>query len=92
MRAAGPYIMSFRFSFAMRAEKTHKSLSDTGNESLGKQIWMHPHIRQTSDAAPGTVGMQGRQLQMTGQGTPDGHLRRVLIADLTEHYYVRVLA
>ncbi len=83
IRTACLDIMAFGLTLAVRTKQAHQPLGHARNQSLGKEIRMHTHVGQTGNAAPGTVRVQGREQEVSCQGTPDGHLGSVLIANLS---------
>ena len=75
----------------MRAQEPHETLRDGHYQRIGHQVRVYAHIRQTGYGAPGRVGVDRREEQVSRQRRPHGHLGRRPVADLTQHDDVGVL-
>ncbi len=76
---------------AFRADRAHEPLRDERFHDRGEQERLDIHIEQTSDAADCVVRVQRAENKMASHGSANGDVRRLDVANFTDHDDVRVL-
>src|SRR6058998_203646 len=74
------------------ANRAHEPL---GNERLHhrrEQKRFHIHVEQTCDATYGIVRVQRAKNEVASHGRANRYVRRLDVADLADHHYIRVLS
>ncbi len=67
-------------------------MRDEGLHHRGEQKRLHIHVEQTGDAADGVVGVQRAEDKVAGHRGADGDIRGLDIANLADHYHIRILS
>ena len=78
--------------FALLADPTHETLGDDAHEGVCDEEAGDTVIEQRGDGARGVVGVHRGQDQHAREGGAHGDSRRLVVADLTHHHDVGVLA
>ena len=77
---------------AVRANRPHEALRDETFHHRGEQEGFHVHVEQTRDASNGVIGVQRAENKVTSHRGTNRDVRRLDIADLTNHHYIRILS
>jgi len=75
----------------MRADPAHEALRDHADDVAGHEVGKHAQIHEARNGADGGVGVQRRVDLVSGHRRAEGHLGRLLVANLAHQDDVRVL-
>jgi hypothetical protein len=76
----------------VRAEAAHQALREHGHDRRGDVVALHSHLHEARDGARGVVGVQRGEHEVTRERRVHRDLGGLLVADLTHHDDVGVLA
>ena len=78
--------------FAVRTNRANEPLGEKRFHDRSEQERLDVHIDQARDAADGVVRVQGAEDEVTGHGRSNGDVRRLDVANLSDHDDVRILS
>ena len=82
----------FLYALAVRTDDTDQALRHDAIKSRNEIVWLDTHVDKTADDIGDVVRMNGCKNQVPGKCGLNSDLRGFLIADFTDHDFVRIVS